>query len=134
MKLLRRGAMVLATVLILACGEDSGPGEWLVTASVSGDASIGAVVAEVEGVGIEAFEGGARSSVFGGPPGGGLGPDSKTRIVVVGSGGRSLTFVVGVLDVANGAPAVTVVDAVSDRDLPVSTQGVTVTVERRSGG
>lgn len=131
MRWLVRSTWAVVLMALLACEEDSGPGEWLVTASVEGRESLGAVVMQVNGVGVDAFKDGAGTRVFGEPSISTNSATSQSRLVAVGSGGRSLSIVIGVLDVASGAPSVTVVDAVSGQDLPLASQTVTTTVERR---
>ena len=121
-------ARVLGTALVVfaaACGEDSGPGEWTVTARADG--GVGAVVVEISGQGIEQVTGAGNTRVFANPSG-----DATTRRVIgVSSGGGTVDFVVSVLDVATGAPTVTAREATSTSNQAVSPAAVSVSISRR---
>jgi hypothetical protein len=116
------GLLVGAVVALAACETGpSGPGVLSGTVSASPPATLGAVVLEVTGSGIEGFEGQAGSRVYGAM----VSAESKRyRVVVVGTG--QLGFGVKVDDVGRPKPTVEVVSAVGADNAAMSTTGVRV--------
>ena len=108
------------TLLLLVIGCDSGPdGPGDITGTLqTPNVSVGAVILEVVGGGVQGFSGAGGTEVFWAQQ-----TDPKIhRVVVVGSGGGDLQFLVSVEDRSNRAPRVSVVNVVdtTNRSLPVT--------------
>ena len=120
-------ALALAGVTALAAACDSGPkGPGTLAATVSGAPTIGAVVLEITGDGIEGFEGQgdtqAYSASLGGEP-------VRHRVVLVSASG-SLHFGIRVTDRASVSPSAAVISAAGTDNVPVPATGLQVNIER----
>ena len=111
--------LVAAVLSLWAVGCDSGPdgpGDFSGTLQTNAG-SVGGVVLEVVGTGIEGFSGAGGTKVFSA-----VQADPKVhRVIVIGEGGE-LTFQVSVQDRGRGKPKATVINAVDleNRPLPVT--------------
>ena len=126
---LRRHSRILAglNVLVLAACDlgPSGPGT--VAGSVTGDATLGAVVLDVTWPGVVGFEGRGSTQVYSAAV---AGPADRYRVVLVSPSGGDLPFAIAVDDAYLESPVVTVVEAVGTDNLPLSVGGLRVVLER----
>jgi hypothetical protein len=104
-----------AALALTACDLDSnGPGE--VSARVTGDPALGAVVLDVTWRGVEGFSGRGSTQVYSAPVAGS--PDRHRVILVDGVGGE-LPFGIDVQDLRVEVPTVTIVAATDTDNQPV---------------
>ncbi len=115
---------VAALVAVTACSSGpSGPGTLKGTATVTAPQTLGAVVLELTGPGIDGFEGQGGSVAYGAVVN--L-PKGQWRVVVVGTG--ELAFGVKVDNVKDPKPTVQVIKAVDATNAAISVSGVKVTL------
>jgi hypothetical protein len=118
------GFAVAALVVLAGCSSGpSGPGTLKGTATATAPQTLGAVVLEVTGSGIQGFEGQQGSVAYGAVVNASTG---RYRVVVVGTG--PLAFGVKMDNVKDAMPAVQVVQAVDDNNAAISVSGVKVTL------
>ncbi len=111
---------ILAGALFASCESGpSGPGAW--QGSVESVArAFGAAVIEVQGAGIQGFEGEGTTLVFWTAT---AAPDNYRVVLVSPEGSQTVRFRTRVLDLAAGPPAGTTVEAVTLLNGPVPTVG-----------
>lgn len=120
------GLALAAALALAACSSGpKGPGTLKGTVTVTAPQTLGAVVLEVTGSGIQGFEGQSGSVAYGAVVN--L-PDGRWRAVVVGTG--PLTFGVKVDNLKDPLPKVQVIQAVDDKNAALSTSGVKVTLTK----
>lgn len=118
-------ALVIAPVLVAGC--DSGPsGPGHLSARTSGP-TLGAVVLEVEGQGIEGFSARGSSRVYSAPV---EGRSGVYRVIVLSPDAGSLPFEIDVEDMGMEGPVITVVSAADGANVAMPASEVAVTVER----
>ncbi|MCG6954443.1 MAG: hypothetical protein LJF04_00500 [Gemmatimonadetes bacterium] len=121
-KRLIHGLLVSAALAIAACETGpSGPGVLPGTVSAAPPQTLGAVVLEVTGSGIEGFEGQAGSRAYGAMV---SAANKRYRVVVVGTG--QLGFGVKVDDIGGPKPTIEVVSAVDADNTAMSISGMRV--------
>ena len=124
----RRVLRALAVVLgLVIAGCDSGPnGPGLLEGTVSAPA-LGAVLLEVEGAGINGFEGRASTRVYAGTL---SGRPNVHRVILMDRDGGSLAFAIDVDDLGMDGPVVTVIQAAGTDDEPMSAGSLRVALVR----
>ena len=116
----------LSALLLAAC--DLGPsGPGTVTGSVTGSASVGAVVLDVTWPGVVGIEGRGSTQVYSAAV---TGSPERYRVVLVSPSGGDLPFAITVDDAYLESPVVTVVEAVGTDNLPLLVTGLRVVLER----
>ena len=116
---------VAAVVALAACdGGPKGPG--VITASIVSPHSLGAVVVEVEGIGIEGFVGLGGIQAYGAEVSATMG---RHRVVLVSAAGASIQFGIRVQDLGSDPPIASAVFAAGVDNLPKLLTGILVTVE-----
>jgi hypothetical protein len=121
---------VAAVVALGAC--DTGPkGPGTLSVSVSGG-TLGAVVLEASGSGIQGFVGTGGTKVYSAPVGPVTGSPTELvyRVIVVSPVGGDLHFGIKVLDVGATEPALSVIDAVDGQNRTMSGAGLQIRVSR----
>ena len=126
---LRKHAKLVAglSVLVLAACDlgPSGPGT--IAGSVTGNATLGAVVLDVTWPGVVGFEGRGSTQVYSAAV---AGSPERYRVVLVSPSGGDLPFAILVDDAYLESPVVTVVEAVGSDNLSLSIGGLRVVLER----
>lgn len=116
---------LLAGVGVWAC--DTGPsGPGTIRGTVVGDESLGAVVLEVRGRGIEGFEGLDDTRAYGAMV---AGADGRHRVILVSPTGGDIRFGMRVQDVGMFPPAVIVVSATGTDNETRPAGGIRVRLE-----
>jgi len=124
-RLLAALAVACAT-LVTAC--DSGPkGPGTMAATVNGSPTLGAVVLDITGDGIQGFEGQGDAMAYSGSLGG---QPARYRLVLVSASGGAIHFGIRVADRASAAPVVTVISSASTSNVTVPPAGLKVDIER----
>jgi hypothetical protein len=121
------GAGVLLCLMSLgACDSvPSGPGT--ISGTVTGSATLGAVVLDVTWVGVQGFEGLGSTQVYSAPV---PGETNRYRVVLIDPVGGDLHFGIDVADVYLEGPVITLVSAADTGNLPMEVGGLTVALER----
>ncbi|HEX9885858.1 MAG TPA: hypothetical protein VGA70_05195 [Longimicrobiales bacterium] len=122
---MKRAGWVLAFLGALAlgaCGDDRPEGPGSFTGEVrSSLPSVGAVIVEITGTGIEAVEGAGSTLAFGdGAAQGAEGGVQTRRYILVNEASGTLAFTVRVAELAEGHPAVVVLAAVDADNQPIT--------------
>ena len=122
---LRRYVGVAAVIALAACdGGPKGPG--VINASIVSPQNLGAVVVEVEGIGIEGFVGLGGTQAYGAEVSATTG---RHRVVLVSAAGASIQFGIRVQDLGSDPPIASAVFAAGVDNLPKLLTGILVTVE-----
>lgn len=122
-----RAALLTALAGLGLVGCDLGPsGPGTIPGTVVGDASLGAVVLEVRGHGIEGFEGLGDTRAYGAAV---AGFEGRHRVILVSPAGGDMRFAMRVQDVGMFPPTVAVVAAAGTDDEPRPAGGIEVRLE-----
>lgn len=109
---------------------DSGPeGPGTLSATVVGNASLGAVVLEFTGGTIEGFEGLGDTRAYGAALAATPDGRARHRVILVSPSGGALSFGVRVADRGAPRPSVTAVTATGRDNLPVVPSGLQIRIE-----
>jgi hypothetical protein len=123
----RRTILTLAALSVVAAC-DSGPsGPGTLSATVSGPASLGAVLLEVTGAGVQGFVGQGGTRVYGAQV---SAVDGTHRVLALTADGGPLRVGIEVLDLGAEPPIVMVLKAASTENLMLLNAGVTVVVAK----
>jgi hypothetical protein len=121
-----QAALLLGVATLAACDSlPSGPGT--VAGTVTGDASLGAVVLDVTWAGIQGFQGAGSTQAYSAPV---ADERRRFRLVLIDPVGGDLHFAIDVDDVYLEGPVVTVVSAADTNNQPMSVDGLKVSLER----
>lgn len=122
-----RRLLVLGIAVLALAACDSGPsGPGALEGTATG-ASLGVALLEVEGAGINGFEGRGSTQVYSAAVPGRTG---VYRVIVLDRAGGSLGFAVDVDDRGMEGPVVTVIQAADTDNVPMSAGGVSVSIVR----
>ena len=122
-----RWTFLATALLVVAIGCDSGPsGPGALIGRVSGP-SLGAVLMEVEGAGINGFSGLGDTQIYTNEH-----PDrpGAHRVLLVHPQGGDMSFEIAVDDVGMEGPSVIVIQVAGADNLTISSSSATVTIER----
>jgi hypothetical protein len=123
-----RALVLVAFASLGAAACDTGPsGPGTITGTVVGDATLGAVVLEFRGRGVEGFEGLDDTRAYGAAV---AGAGDRHRVVLVNPAGGDIRFGMRVQDLGMLPPAVVVVAAAGTDDRARSAGGIEVRLER----
>ena len=127
---MRRASLLSWTtvlVLVSLAGCDWGPkGPGVIEGTIISPTTLGAVVLEVEGMGIRGFVGKGDTQAYGSAV---SSVGGRRRVVLVSRSGSSIQFGIEVEDLSAESPIATVIDAAGADNLPKLLTGIVVRLE-----